>query len=649
MTEALPLFFDKPSLQILLFGGKGGVGKTTCATSAALKLALRAPERQFLLVSTDPAHSLRDCLADSACPRNLRVIELDAAAYLDSFRARNGAILREIAASGTFLDDEDIDRFLNLSLPGLDELMAFLEITSWAETGEYGCIVVDTAPSGHTLNLLSMGKMIRKWLLVLETLLAKRRYMRKIFSHKSLPDELDTFVHVSKTSLSRMERLLHNPARCQFVPVTIAEPLSVQETVAVCAELRKRGISVQEILVNQLHYFRECPSCTAAHFSELTQIKQLVAGLEAPCNLWGIPEFADEVRGLGQLCSFWDYEWRIEPSSLQLKLECAIPVRPISQPADALPDSMRFVLFAGKGGVGKTTFACASAIRFALDSPGRRVLLFSTDPAHSLSACLEVAVGPKPNELLPGLWAMEINAEAEFNRLKVRYADDVSRFLESVCRRFDLVFDRVVLERMLDLAPPGLDEVMALTRIMEFLQHGSYDLFVLDCAATGHLIRLLELPELIDDWLKAFFSFFLKYEGILRLPGFADELVAISRNLKRLRAVLKNPDEAALNVVSIPTQMALEETKDLLAACRRMEVAVPALFLNMLTPPSDCPLCSALVQREQGVLACYTRDMPGLRQTRIYRQALIGGLTRLQSFGNQLYLPCAVGSACHAL
>ena len=202
---------------------------------------------------------------------------------------------------------------------------------------------------------------------------------------------------------------------------------------------------------------------------------------------------------------------------------------------------MRFVLFAGKGGVGKTTLSCVTAVRLARDFPEKRVLLFSTDPAHSLSACLQAEIGPRPTVLLPGLTAMEIDAQAEFEKLKTRYAEDLERFLESVSRGFDLTFDRVVLERMMDLAPPGLDEIMALTRIMEFLARDSYDLFVLDCAPTGHLIRLLELPELINEWLKAFFNLFLKYERILRLPGFAEELVGISRNLKKLRELLQNP------------------------------------------------------------------------------------------------------------
>jgi arsenite-transporting ATPase len=297
------------------------------------------------------------------------------------------------------------------------------------------------------------------------------------------------------------------------------------------------------------------------------------------------------------------------------------------------------VLFAGKGGVGKTTLSCVTAVRLARDFPEKRVLLFSTDPAHSLSACLQAEIGPRPTVLFPGLTAMEIDAQAEFGKLKARYAEDLQDFLESISRGFDLTYDRVVLEKLMDVAPPGLDEIMALTRIMEFLAQGSYDLFILDCAPTGHLIRLLELPELINEWLRAFFNLFLKYERILRLPGFAEELVGISRNLNKLRALLRNPAKSVLYAVGIPAQMALEETKDLAAACDRMGMAVPSLFLNLMTPPGDCRLCSSLVRRELLVVESFRRTFPDKRQTLIYRQPEIAGLKRLEEFGRRLYQP----------
>ena len=636
---AEPLFLHNQGLRLLLFGGKGGVGKTTCATAAALRLSARAAEGSFLLVSTDPAHSIEDSLAGCAPSDNLRVLVLDAGQYLAAFHARNGPTLREIAAAGTFLDDDDINQFLSLSLPGLDELMAFLEISSWVEARQYDCIVVDTAPSGHTLRLLAMPELIRTWLSMLEALLAKRRYMRRVFSRDSSPDRLDLFVSQWQDSLERMERLLRDPASSQFVPVTIAEPLSVHETLALSKKLRGWRIPVSDLIVNRLHVASDCPACSAAASVEQLQIQQLLRGTNVPGSAWGIELLAEEVRGLEPLSGFWEHARPIirTPASAA-GLHVSLPPA-VRNPAAPPSPEMRFVLFAGKGGVGKTTLACVTAVRLARDFPEKRVLLFSTDPAHSLSACLRVEIGPRPTVLFPGLTAVEIDAQAEFGKLKARYAEDLERFLESVSRGFDLTFDSVVLERMMDLAPPGLDEIMALTRIVEFLARSSYDLFVLDCAPTGHLIRLLELPDLVNQWLKAFFNLFLKYERILRLPGFADELVGISRNLKKLRGLLQDPARSVLYAVSIPTQMALEETKDLVAACGRLGIAVPSVFLNLMTPPGDCRLCSSLRRRERLVAEDLRRMFPKKQHTLIYRQEEIAGLERLEEFGRHLYKP----------
>ncbi len=191
----------------------------------------------------------------------------------------------------------------------------------------------------------------------------------------------------------------------------------------------------------------------------------------------------------------------------------------------------------------------------------------------------------------------------------------------------------------MDLAPPGLDEIMALTRIMEFLAQDSYDLFVLDCAPTGHLIRLLELPDLINDWLKAFFNLFIKYERILRLPRFAEQLVEMSRDLKKLRELLRDPARSALCAVSIPTRMALEETKDLLATCRRMGLSVPSLFLNLLTPPRDCRLCASQRKRELLVIDEFAQAFPEADQTLVYRQPSISGIEQVEKIGDCLYQP----------
>ncbi len=152
---ALPNFLQEPSLQMVFFGGKGGVGKTTCACAAALKLAADNPDQTFLLISTDPAHSIVNTLADIAIPNNLAVRELDSAAALHDFKARHEKLFLEIAERGTFFDADDLHGLMDLSIPGMDEVAAYLEIGDYIKAGRYHCIVMDTArqASLHTTAL----------------------------------------------------------------------------------------------------------------------------------------------------------------------------------------------------------------------------------------------------------------------------------------------------------------------------------------------------------------------------------------------------------------------------------------------------------------------------------------------------------------
>jgi arsenite-transporting ATPase len=646
---AAPLFLDNRRLQLLIFGGKGGVGKTTCATAAALRLAKRSPKSSFLLVSTDPAHSLADSLADLLPPDNLKVFELDAREYLATFKQKHNDKLREIAARGTFLDDDEINRFLDLSLPGLDELMAFLEISAWVENRSYDCIIVDTAPSGHTLRLLSMPEFLRRWLDMLETLLAKHRYMKWVFSRSSHRDELDAFLEELAASAKRMEVLLQDPVHCRFVPVMLAEAMSVRETVSIVKEVDRLKLPMTDIVINRLYPDNLCAVCGDERLRQSRELRNLFSQTSlSRFALWIVPLYAEEVRGRKALESFWD---QVEPITEAPPAGRELSVAPPPRVEAAVPwppPETTLLIFAGKGGVGKTTLACATALQLARNTSGKNVLLFSAGPAHSLSSCLEMQIDSRPKAVSSGLTAMEIDSEAEFRALKNQYAGDIEKFLESVSGNFDLTFDREVLERILDLSPPGLDEVMALTRVMALLASGSYDVLVLDSASTGHLIRLLELPEIIDQWLKLFFELFLKYQQVFRLTRFSQELVAMSKNLKRLRELVSDPARAALYAVSIPTDMAFEETQDLVAACERLPISVPGLFLNLVTPPSDCALCSALYRRESLVRNKFHRSFSGRDVTVVYRRGEIRGLRRLAELGKALYQNTRVESRAYA-
>jgi arsenite-transporting ATPase len=131
---------------------------------------------------------------------------------------------------------------------------------------------------------------------------------------------------------------------------------------------------------------------------------------------------------------------------------------------------------------------------------------------------------------------------------------------------------------------------------------------------------LIELPALIDQWLKTFFSVLLKYERVLQMPRFSGQLVELSKNLKQFRALLGDRSRTVLYAVSIPARMAWEETKDLLAACDRLGVHIPALFLNRMTPPGGCGLCEALRRREHAEAENFRQAFPAQQQVLVYRR-----------------------------
>ena len=641
-------FLADARIRLLLFGGKGGAGKTSCATAAAWQLAAGSPENRFLLVSTDPAHSVMDCLAGSDPPSNLQVIELDARACPGRLQGQARTTLGAIAWLGTFLDHADISRFLDLSLPGLDELMASLEIAGWAASGRYQTIVVDTAPTGHTLRLLAMPALLQNWLAALDSLLAKHRYLRNQFNGRAGPDDMDAFLEELARSVKQMESLLRDSVRSRFVPVMLAEEMSLAETRALLARLKAGQIPVHDIVVNRLLPENQCPSCADGRARQSRVLGEIAARRElSRCLWWGLPFYPQEVCGAASLRAFWQ---GLRPlTATPIRPETPIPDRPPRvESAARLPGEQTLLLFAGKGGVGKTTLACATSVRLAQDSPAREVLLFSTDPAHSLADCLGVPVGSAPKRICPGLTALELDGEAEFRSLKQLYSGELQSFLHSLLPEMDLAFDRAAMERFVDLAPPGLDEVMALARVLDLCDQNHYRTLVLDSAPTGHLIRLLETPDLMDCWLKAFFGLLLKYKHIFRLPKIARRLVTLSKALKRLRALLADPARCALCAVAILTDMAFAETGNLLAACRRMQVSAPLLFLNLATPPGRCPLCSALREREAAIQQKFRRAFPAAVQTVVYRGGEPRGLARLGELGQALYGAPATKELCHA-
>ena len=251
----------KTSLKLILFGGKGGVGKTTCASSTGLYLS---KDFKTLLISTDPAHSLADSLGQEIKGEvkevkgveNLSALEISAEKALSKFKMRYESQIKKILNTSTYLDQEDIDSIFALPIPGIDEVMGFKMIVDLIEEGKFEKYIVDTAPTGHALRLLTLPELLDDWIKVMAKMRWKYRYMVTTFRGRYKPDEGDDFLIEMKKTVKRIEGLLRDSQRCEFIAVTIPEDMAILETERLIKSLDQYGMKVKQLIINNV--FPEC-------------------------------------------------------------------------------------------------------------------------------------------------------------------------------------------------------------------------------------------------------------------------------------------------------------------------------------------------------------------------------------------------------
>jgi arsenite-transporting ATPase len=311
----------------LFFGGKGGVGKTTAASATALFLLKKLkPENSILLFSTDPAHSLSDSfgvtignrLAQVAERKGAKLIayEMDAALALERFRAAHGKVLAQIAERGTLLDDEDINELLNLSLPGLDEVMSLFELSELDRDGKYAHIVVDTAPSGHTSRLLRLPEVFARMVNALDRMGEKHRYMVAHFARrKVVADEVDLFLRDLTARIESVRHLLYDPEQTSFTLVTIPEAMSVRETQRYLELLREQQVPVTDLIVNRVEQEHAgCVYCAARVVTQRPWLKEIEKSF-GDLKIHHVPLLAQEVRGVTPLTRIGTLVWKQKPSN----------------------------------------------------------------------------------------------------------------------------------------------------------------------------------------------------------------------------------------------------------------------------------------------------------------------------------------------
>jgi len=297
---------------IVLYGGKGGVGKTTCA--AAHALARARSSAQTLVVSTDPAHSLGDAFERELGPDpteirdSLAAVEVDPETGQEAYRGVVEALVAEFRDAGLRLDDADLERLFEAGLiPGGDEVAALEYVARYADA-DYDTVVFDTAPTGHTLRLLDLPDVLAETLGVAGDV--QRRVRRTARAARSMVlgpaaywggDDGDA-VAALHDRIESVGALLRDPGRTGFRIVCTPERMAIAESERLVARLREAEVPVDSLVVNRVFTNPEDCDCDRCRRDERRHAERLAA-VESEFDLpvWRVPELPGESQGLAAL------------------------------------------------------------------------------------------------------------------------------------------------------------------------------------------------------------------------------------------------------------------------------------------------------------------------------------------------------------
>ncbi|HYH57661.1 MAG TPA: ArsA family ATPase [Thermoleophilaceae bacterium] len=247
----------------------------------------------------------------------------------------------------------------------------------------------------------------------------------------------------------------------------------------------------------------------------------------------------------------------------------------------------RTILYTGKGGVGKTSVAAATARRCA--AAGLRTIVVSTDPAHSLSDSLEAELGGAPTLCAPLLWGQEVQAQEEMERNWEAVSDWLGELLA------DRGVDPISAEEL--TVPPGMDELFSLLQIKAHHESDAYDVIVVDCAPTGETLRLLSFPDVASWWLEKVFPWERRVMSAARplaktfldvsLPGEAvyDDVERLVRNLVAMNGILRDRAQTSIRLVMNPDRMVVKEAMRTFTYLNLYGYLTDAVVVNRVFPP----------------------------------------------------------------
>lgn len=308
---------------------------------------------------------------------------------------------------------------------------------------------------------------------------------------------------------------------------------------------------------------------------------------------------------------------------------------------------MRIILFTGKGGVGKTTTAAATALRLA--DRGTKTLLLSTDIAHSLADALNVPLTGEPAEVAPSLWAVQIDTQGRFEAAW----RDVQRFLVDMLARSGV--DPITADELTVL--PGVDEVLALLAVRELALGGNWDALVVDCAPTAETLRLLALPEALTWYLQKVFpahrrlargmrpiAALLGRGEVIPPDNIFEALLRLNDELAGVRELLGDPAVTSVRLVLTPEAVVAAEARRMFTALALYGYGVDLVIANRVFPDGGDEWRQGWARAQQEQLTGIRDSFAGLPVRELaYRASEPVGVTALREVGDCLYGPLPGG------
>jgi arsenite-transporting ATPase len=555
------------SSHFIFFSGKGGVGKTSMACTAAVRLADEG--KRTLLVTTDPASNLADVFEQAIGHQvtpidgvpNLWAMEIDPDRAAQEYRDRALAPIRAaFPAQMVQVIEEQMSGPCTTEVAAFDRFTDFLDLPVGGGQS-FDTVIFDTAPTGHTLRLLELPA---EWSQSIDAAAAGNG-QTCIGPAAAIQD--------AKHKYERALAAMRDPAQATFTFVLHPEAIAIKETKRAIAELGKLGIHTHQLIVNSIIPVEETGNQLFAARSLMQQgyLRQIAAELPLPTRrmalLPGEIKGVERLRAVGRL--FFDGQAEKVAASAPLRSgrQTVLATSQLGIMERLVPNGHnRTVFFAGKGGVGKTVASCTTAVWLARQ--GYRTLLLTTDPAAHLGDVLGVPVGdtPAPVPGVPNLWAAKIDPKVAAEAYK-------ARILEDARRRGRPPEALSVMAEELD--SPCTEEMAAFDRFIDYASQKDWPVIVFDTAPTGHTLRLLELPV---DWSQQ-----LDIKIFASVDSSAADDVAKAR-FGEVIAMMRDPERSTFAFVMYPEATPILEAGRAVDELRTVGIEPGLVVANMVIP-----------------------------------------------------------------